>query len=197
MFKHIIISLAFFRSFSFFQLLCSTINFFYLTKYFITPLVFLLFNIFSTFYFLTFSTSTSFTSSTFDSSTCSLYYTIWLTFITRWILIKVGSCNLTILVDTTLLIKYGLIYWFTSFFASIFLNTKSFIFNITLFLFFHFSTSFLLLFVYLFISSYTLFNATPTIKNILATEPVMLKVCNVKLSFDIWLVLYMYFILYS
>jgi len=30
-----------------------------------------------------------------------------------------------------------------------------------------------------------------------ATELVILKVCNVKLSFDIWLVLYMYFILYS
>ena len=34
------------------------------------------------------------------------------------------------------------------------------------------------------------------VRNRLATEPVMLKVCNVKLSFDIWLVLYMYFILY-
>jgi len=35
------------------------------------------------------------------------------------------------------------------------------------------------------------------VRNRLVTEPVMLKVCNVKLSFDIWLVLYMYFILYS
>jgi len=35
------------------------------------------------------------------------------------------------------------------------------------------------------------------VRNRLATEPVTLKVCNVKLSFDIWLVLYMYFILYS
>ena len=35
------------------------------------------------------------------------------------------------------------------------------------------------------------------VRNRPATEPVMLKVCNVKLSFDIWLVLYMYFILYS
>ena len=35
------------------------------------------------------------------------------------------------------------------------------------------------------------------IRNRLATEPVMLKVYNVKLSFDIWLVLYIYFILYS
>jgi len=37
----------------------------------------------------------------------------------------------------------------------------------------------------------------PDVKNRLATELVMLKVHNVKLSFDIWLVLYMYFILYS
>jgi len=35
------------------------------------------------------------------------------------------------------------------------------------------------------------------IRNRPATEPVTLKVRNVKLSFDIWLVLYMYFILYS
>jgi len=35
------------------------------------------------------------------------------------------------------------------------------------------------------------------VRNRSATEPVTLKVCNVKLSFDIWLVLYMYFILYS
>ena len=36
----------------------------------------------------------------------------------------------------------------------------------------------------------------PTVRNKPATEPVMLKVHNVKLSFDIWLVLYIYFILY-
>jgi len=35
------------------------------------------------------------------------------------------------------------------------------------------------------------------VRNRLATEPVMLKVHNVKLSFDIWLLLYIYFILYS
>ena len=35
------------------------------------------------------------------------------------------------------------------------------------------------------------------VRNRPATEPVTLKVHNVKLSFDIWLVLYMYFILYS
>ena len=31
-----------------------------------------------------------------------------------------------------------------------------------------------------------------SVKNRLATKPVMLKVCNVKLSFDIWLILYIY-----
>jgi len=36
-----------------------------------------------------------------------------------------------------------------------------------------------------------------TVRNRPATEPVMLKVHHVKLSFDIWLVLYIYFILYS
>jgi len=41
------------------------------------------------------------------------------------------------------------------------------------------------------------FYETLSVKNRLATEPVTLKVCNVKLSFDIWLVLYIYFILYS
>jgi len=35
------------------------------------------------------------------------------------------------------------------------------------------------------------------VRNRPATKLVMLKVCNVKLSFDIWLVLYIYFILYS
>jgi len=42
-----------------------------------------------------------------------------------------------------------------------------------------------------------LFKHVLFVKNRLATEPVTLKVRNVKLSFDIWLVLYMYFILYS
>ena len=36
-----------------------------------------------------------------------------------------------------------------------------------------------------------------SVRNRPATELVMLKVHNVKLSFDIWLVLYIYFILYS
>jgi len=34
------------------------------------------------------------------------------------------------------------------------------------------------------------------IRNRLATKPVILKVYNIKFSFDIWLVLYMHFILY-
>ena len=42
----------------------------------------------------------------------------------------------------------------------------------------------------------TAFNSNIYVRNRLATEPVTLKVHNVKLSFDIWLVLYMYFILY-
>jgi len=42
----------------------------------------------------------------------------------------------------------------------------------------------------------TAFNSNIYVRNRSATEPVILKVHNVKLSFDIWLVLYMYFILY-
>jgi len=42
-----------------------------------------------------------------------------------------------------------------------------------------------------------LLDCSTTIRNRLATEPVMLKVYNIKLSFNIWLVLSMYFILYS
>ena len=60
---------------SFFQLLCSTINLFYHTKYFTTSLIFLLFNIFFTFHSSTFFTFTGFTSSTFCPPTYSLYYT--------------------------------------------------------------------------------------------------------------------------
>jgi len=41
------------------------------------------------------------------------------------------------------------------------------------------------------------FGQMACVRNRPATEPVMLKVHNVKLSFDIWLILYMYFILYS
>jgi len=39
--------------------------------------------------------------------------------------------------------------------------------------------------------------AAPVVRNKPATKLVILKVHNVKLSFDIWLILYMYFILYS
>ena len=66
-------SFAFYKSSSLSYILCSTINFFYHTKYFTTPLIFLLFNIF--FYFLTLFTFTSFTFSTFCLFTCSLYLT--------------------------------------------------------------------------------------------------------------------------
>ena len=68
-------SFAFFKSFSLFQVLYYAINSFHCTRYFTTPLTFLLFNIFPTFHSLTPSTSTSFTSSSFCLSTCSLYYT--------------------------------------------------------------------------------------------------------------------------
>jgi len=40
-------------------------------------------------------------------------------------------------------------------------------------------------------------NHRQNVRNRPATKPVMLKVYNVELSFDIWLVLYIYFILYS
>ena len=48
--------------------------------------------------------------------------------------ITVGSCSLTILVDTTSSIIYSPTYQSTSFFAGLFLNTKSFVLNITLLL---------------------------------------------------------------
>ena len=58
---------TFSKSFSLSQLLCSAVNLFYWTKYFTIPLIFLLFNILSTFHSSTPSTSTGFTSSTFCS----------------------------------------------------------------------------------------------------------------------------------
>ena len=91
-------SLAFPRSSSLSHISCSAINPFQCTKYFSTPLIFLLFKIFSISYSLTPSTSIGFASSFFCPSTCSLYYTIQLMFTTRWILIEVGRCNLTIFV---------------------------------------------------------------------------------------------------
>jgi len=132
-------------SFTLFHISCFSINLFYCTKYFITSLIFLLFRIFSVFYSLTSFTSIGFTSSLFCPSTSFLYQTTWLTFITRWILIKAGSLILTTLVNTTSSMIYKLIYWFTSFLTSFFLNAKFFILNITLSPFFHFSASFLLL----------------------------------------------------
>ena len=96
------ISFTFSKSFSLFQLLCFVIDLFYYTKYFIISLIFL-FNIFFTFYSSTPSSSTGFTSFIFCPSTYFLYHTIQLTSTTGWILIEVGSYNLTILVDTTLL----------------------------------------------------------------------------------------------
>ena len=69
-------SLMFPKSSLFFHVLLSTINPFHHTKYFSTPLIFLLFNIFSTSHSLTPSTSTGLPSSFFCPSTCSLYRTI-------------------------------------------------------------------------------------------------------------------------
>ena len=46
-------SFTFYKFFSLSYILCFTINFFYHTEYFTTPLIFLLFNIFSISYFLT------------------------------------------------------------------------------------------------------------------------------------------------
>ena len=103
-------SFAFFRSSSFSQLLCSTVNPFHCIKYFTTPLTFLLFKILSTFHSSTSSTSTGFTSFFFCPPIWSLYHTTQLTFTTGWILINVGSCNLTTLIDTTSSIIYGLMY---------------------------------------------------------------------------------------
>ena len=75
-------SLAFSKSSFFFQVSCSAINLFYLTKYLSTPLIFLLFRIFSTSHSSTPSTTIGLISSFFCPSTCSLYYTIQLTFTT-------------------------------------------------------------------------------------------------------------------
>ena len=108
------------------------------------------------------STFTGFPSSFLCSPTCSLYYTIRLTFTTGWILIEVGSRNLTILVDTIFSIVYGLTYQSTSFLAGLSLNTKSLVLNNTLFFFFQTSLSFLPLSTCLFISSCTFFKAAPT-----------------------------------
>jgi len=141
---------------------CSAINLFHHIKYFTIPLTFLLFSICLTSYFSTPSTSTGFTSSAFYPSTCSLYHITQLMFTARWILIEVDNCNLIVLVDTTLLMIYEPTYQFTSFLASCSLNTRSFVFNITLSRFFHSSTSFLLLSTCHFISFCDFLNTTPT-----------------------------------
>ena len=150
--------LCIFKFSSLFPESCSIVNSFHCTRYFMTLLIFILFSIFSTFHSLTSSISTSFISSTFCSPTYSLYHTIQLIFTTRWILIEIGSHNLTALVDIILLMKYRLMYQSTSFFASHSLNTKSFILNITLSPFFYSSTSFLLLFACYFIFSCAFLN---------------------------------------
>ena len=69
-------SSAFPKSYFFSQVSCSAINLFYHTRYFSTPLIFFLFNIFSIFHSLTPSTSIGFFSSFFYPSTCFLYCTI-------------------------------------------------------------------------------------------------------------------------
>ena len=153
--------LTFSKSSFFSQVSCSAINLFYRTKYFPTPLIFLLFNIFSISHSSTPSTSIGFLFSFFYPSTCSLYHTIRLTFTTKWILIEVGSHNLTALVDTTSSMVYGPIYRSTNFLTGLSLNTKSLVLNNTLSSFFQSSVSFLPLSACLFISSYAFFHAAP------------------------------------
>ena len=69
-------SLAFPKSSFLSQVSCSTVNSFHHTKYLSTPLIFLLFNIFSISHSSTPSISIGFPSSFFYPSTCSLYCTI-------------------------------------------------------------------------------------------------------------------------
>ena len=66
-----------FSKFSLFShIFCSTVNLFHCTRYLSTPLIFLLFNIFSISHSLTPSISIGFPSSFLCPPTCSLYYTI-------------------------------------------------------------------------------------------------------------------------
>ena len=69
-------SLAFPKSSFFSQVSYSAVNPFQCTRYLSTPLIFLLFNIFSIFHSLTSSISIGFPSSFFYPSTCPLYCTI-------------------------------------------------------------------------------------------------------------------------
>ena len=94
-------SLAFTKSSSFSHISCSAVNPFHYTRYFSIPLTFLWFNILSTFHSSSSLTFIGLASFFFWPPTYSLYCTIWLMFITRWILIKIGNRNLTTLVDTT------------------------------------------------------------------------------------------------
>ena len=137
-------------------------NPFYYTRYFSTPLTFLLFKILSTSHSSTLSTSTGFPSSLFCPFTCSLYYTTQLTLTTGWILIELDSHNFTTFDNTTSSISYSPTYSSTNLCTSLSLNTKSFVLSIILSLFFHTSVFFLFLSTCLFISSYILFNTAPT-----------------------------------
>ena len=101
---------VFSKSFFFRHVSFSAVNPFHCTKYFFTPLTFLLFSILSISHSSTPSISIGFSSFFFCPPTCSLYHTIQLTFTTGCILIKVGSRNLTALVDTISLIAYGPMY---------------------------------------------------------------------------------------
>ena len=103
-------SFTFPKSSSFSYISLSAVNPFHYTKYLSTPCIFLLFNIFLTSYSSTPFISIGLVSSFFCPSTCSLYHTILLTFTTGWILIEVGSCSLTTLVDTTSSIVYEPMY---------------------------------------------------------------------------------------
>ena len=150
---------AFFK-FSFLsQVSPSAIKPFHYIKYFTTPLIFFLFNIFSTSHFSTPSTSTGFPSSFFYSFTCSLYLTIRLTFTTGWILIKLGNHNFTTFDDTISSIIYSPTYLSINFFVGLSLNTRSLVLNSTQSPFFHTLVSFLPLSTYFFISSCIFLNA--------------------------------------
>ena len=134
---------AFSKSSSFSHVSFSAVNPFHHTKYFSTPLTFLLFSILSTSHSLTPSILISFPFFFSCPPTCSLYCTIQLTFTTRCILIEVGSCNLTALVDTTSSITYSPMYQSTNFLAGLSLNTRSLVLSMTLFSLFQSSVSFL------------------------------------------------------
>ena len=152
---------AFFR-FSFLSYVSPfTMNPFYHTMYFSTPLIFFLFKILSTSHSLAPSTSIGFPSSFFCPFTCSLYHTIQLTFTTGCILIEVGSYSLTAFDETTSSISYGPTYFSVNFLTGLSLNTKSLVLSKTLSPFFQSSVSLLFLSAYHFISSCIFLNAAP------------------------------------